>query len=80
MSEQQTIRDFLATLRPEAAQFPAGDDLFEAGLVDSFGMIQLVGFVESSFAIRLTDDEMTAENFRSLDAIAALVAAKRAAA
>lgn len=78
MSEQQRIREFLVTLRPEAAAFPADGDLFEAGLVDSFGMIQLVGFLEGEFAIRLEDDELTPGNLRSLDAVAALVAAKRA--
>lgn len=51
----------------------AGDaDLFELG-VDSLGVNRLVVFIERRFGVRVGDDEIVAENFRTLKALVALV-------
>ncbi len=53
------------------------DNLLESGVVDSMGVLDLVGFLESSFSITVTDDELTPENFQTVDSVARFVTGKR---
>jgi acyl carrier protein len=52
--------------------------LFERGIVDSMGVVELVVFLENEFGILIDDDEVTEQHFRSLRAIADYVCSKRA--
>lgn len=45
------------------------DDLLGSGLVDSLGMIQLLGFIEEHFDIKVPPEDMTIENFMTVEAI-----------
>lgn len=54
------------------ADFSAEADFFEAGL-DSMGVMQLVMFLEERFAKKVEPDELSRANFRSGNALAALV-------
>jgi acyl carrier protein len=58
--------------------FPYEDDasLLEAGVVDSTGVLELILFVEESFKIEVADNEVTPENFDSVNRIAAYVERK----
>ncbi len=59
-----------------------GDDLADdvsflgQGLLDSTGVLELVGFLEHRFGIEVSDQEMVPENLDSLDAIAAYIQRK----
>ena len=53
-------------------------DLLAAGIIDSLGITELIAFLEERYAIAVDDDDVEAENFRSIDRIAAFVAKKRA--
>lgn len=61
--------------RPDTAQ-----SLFDSGLIDSASFLMIVGFIEDRFAVVVDGDDLEPENFATIDAIAALVAAKCAAA
>jgi hypothetical protein len=63
-------RELLAGARVE------GDPL-AAQLLDSMAIEQLVAFLEERYGIRFEDQEVVAENFASVEAVTALVAAKR---
>lgn len=54
------------------------EPLFEGGIVDSMGVVELVQFLEDEYAILIDDDEVTEQHFRSLRAIADYVCTKRA--
>jgi len=41
--------------------------------VDSLGINRLVVFIERRFRVRIGDDEIVAENFRTLEALVTLV-------
>lgn len=43
--------------------------LFEKGIIDSTGVLELVAFVEDNFNVTVADDELVLENFSSLNAI-----------
>jgi acyl carrier protein len=54
------------------------EPLFEHGIVDSMGAVELVQFLEDEYAITIGEHEVTEQHFRTLRAIADYVCAKRA--
>ena len=55
----------------------ANDDSFlENGVIDSTGVLELVGFLEGQFAIRVRDDELTPQNLDSVNRVVAFVQSK----
>ena len=53
---------------------PAPDEsLFESGLLDSFTLSDLVTALESEFAIRIPDSDLTPRKFDSIERIEAYV-------
>jgi acyl carrier protein len=49
------------------------EDLLEQGIIDSLGLMRLVVFLEKTFAIEVSDEDMIPENFQSLKTITKLV-------
>jgi len=54
-------------------------DLFDAGIVDSFGLIEIVAFLESNWAVILEEKEFMSVQMATVGGIASLVAEKQAA-
>ena len=52
-------------------------DLLAGGLIDSLGITQLVTFLEDRYGIRVSDDDLTPANFRTLQSIEGFVSAKQ---
>ena len=46
-----------------------GTSLTENGVIDSLGIFQLVSFLESTYGVRVGDEEIVLENFESIDRI-----------
>jgi acyl carrier protein len=57
-----------------------GEDMFATGYVNSMFAMQLVQFVEGDFGVAVESDDLELDNFRSIDAITALVQRKSTAA
>jgi acyl carrier protein len=78
----EQLHTFIAHAFPLARNRRIGidDPLLESGIVDSLGVLQIVGFLEKEFGVALADDDLTPENFRSIADIAELVGKKRNAA
>lgn len=55
------------------------DDLFESGLVNSLFAVQLMTFIEKTFAIEVDPDDLDIRNFRSLNAATSFVLKKNGA-
>ena len=45
------------------------DDLLGSGLLDSMGVMRLVGFVEETFHIKIPPEDIVIENFMDVKAI-----------
>lgn len=58
--------------------FAEDTDLFRAGVMDSFGYVQLCRFIEQTYAIKFTEEEMTGNILVSLALIERFVATKTA--
>jgi acyl carrier protein len=52
--------------------------LIENGLIDSMGLMQIVSFLEERTGVRVPDDDVTPDNFETLDAIEKMVERLRA--
>ena len=50
-----------------------GDDLFEAGVLDSFQVIELVEMLEENFDMEIDAEHVVAENFATKEAILELM-------
>ncbi len=66
------VRAFLADVFPTAGDAPldAETSLFEAGIIDSMGVLTLVTWLEETYGFSVDDDEVLPEN---IDGIGALV-------
>jgi len=73
MSTAGRIRRFIRELLGDIG---VADPLAE-GLVDSLEREQLLAFLEESFSIQFADDELSAERFESIQAVASFVDSKR---
>jgi len=76
----QEIRDYLLSQRPseEITEFTDGDSLLESGVLDSMAMVGLIAHLEETYEIAVDEDDMTPENFDSVDAIVSYVRQKQA--
>jgi acyl carrier protein len=79
MTDIEPIRSFIRQQFLFDKDAPLGDDqeLFP-GIVDSLGVMELADFVEQTYGVQIGEDELMADNFISLTAIAALVDRKQA--
>ena len=57
--------------------FTDDDSFHERGIIDSMGMMELVAFIQSNYAIALRDDDLVPENLDSISRITAFVERKR---
>ncbi|HYW11288.1 MAG TPA: phosphopantetheine-binding protein [Longimicrobium sp.] len=79
MEPKQQIREFLSRFIRDH-QLADDEDIFATGYVNSMFAMQLVQFVETTFGIAVESEDLEIDNFRTVDAIAALVGRKQGAA
>jgi acyl carrier protein len=51
--------------------------LLEKHVIDSLGMVKLIGVLEEEFGIEIDDEDVVPENWRTIDSIAGFVDSKR---
>lgn len=76
------IREFIVDnfLLGQDASALEGDASFtDTGVIDSTGVLELVGFLEDTFEIQVADEDMSVENLDSLNRVVAFVGKKVAA-
>jgi acyl carrier protein len=74
------LRSFLTDnflLGDDLEALPGNASLIEAGIIDSTGVLELVGFLEQHYGIRIADDELVPENLDSIDNVVSFVDRKR---
>ena len=71
MDTADIIKEFIIDnfLFGELDHFDENTELFEKGILDSTGIIELVGFIEKTFNITIDDEELIIDNFSSLSRI-----------
>jgi acyl carrier protein len=79
METQDRVRQFIMTnfYVADPTALTAEDSLLDMGIVDSTGILELIGFLEGEFGITVSDDEMVPENLDGIARMAAFVERKK---
>lgn len=76
-----TIRKFVVDnyLFGEEGKLNDEDSFMETGIIDSTGILELVRFLESTYGIKVTDEELIPDNLDSVKKIVSFIHAKQSA-
>lgn len=76
---RSVVREFVIDrfLFGQADGFADHASLLDQGILDSTGVLEMVAFLEETFAFAVDNAEVTPENLDSIDAIAMFVSRKR---
>ena len=72
---KETVKRFISN-SSHIVNLDDDDNLFESGIVNSLFAVQLMTFIEKTFAIEVAMDDLDIENFKSLNAATAFVMRK----
>lgn len=74
---RQELKDYIVeTTFVEPDSFDNNTPLFEAGIFDSMGLLLLIDFLQEHYHVEVTDEELTVENFETIDRIVRFVGAR----
>ncbi len=82
-SIEQDVREFLRDNFPLSADgvvLDREDSLIEVGVIDSTGVLELIGFIEERYEVAIADEEVLPENLDSIANIIRFVGEKTGAA
>jgi acyl carrier protein len=71
------IKEFIITeVNPDLGltQLDDGEPLIESGIIDSLGVLKIMSFLDETFGVDLSSEEIKLENFRDVRTICELVA------
>lgn len=79
MNTKQRVREFVTSnfFVQDADGLTDSASLLDLGVVDSTGVLEIMGFLESTFGVSVEDDEIVPENLDSIERIASFVERKR---
>ena len=77
---QGQLKSFITKQFPLARKRNLGidDRLLGEGIIDSLGVLDIVGYLETEFRIAIADDDLTPENFETTGRLTAFVERKLA--
>ena len=73
---QERVRSFIVEnllLGEEEDGFSNSQSFLDSGLIDSTGILEIIGFLEEQFEITIEDDEMVPGNLDSVERIVAFL-------
>lgn len=74
---KEEIKDFIIkTFMQGKGSLGDSDSLFDGNVIDSFGILELISFIEKKFKVSINPSEVTIENFDSIDKIVKLINSK----
>jgi len=70
MDTRPTLARFISTelLRIDE-QVGFDENLLSEGMVDSLGMLRLIGFIQQTYGLQVPPEDFIIENFRTLDVL-----------
>ena len=74
----ERIRMFILQRFPLARsrQLHCDEPLLERGIIDSLGVLEVVGYLEREFRIIISDDDLSPVTFRSIESLAEFVTSR----
>lgn len=66
---KEKLRTFIMEyfVKDSGLELKDSSSFLEEGIIDSTGVMELVAYIESTFGIRLEDEEIIPDNFDSID-------------
>jgi acyl carrier protein len=76
---RRQIRSFLEEnfLFGQEYSLTDSDSFLDAGILDSTGILQLIGFLATTYSVTVEDEEVTPDNLDSIEKISAYLHRKR---
>jgi acyl carrier protein len=76
---RKQVREFLVSnfYIAEANLLEVDTSLLDQGIIDSTGVLEVIGFIEETFGVTVEDSELLPENLDSIDGIARYVERKK---
>jgi acyl carrier protein len=74
------IRDYLSEnflFSDEGFNYEDDASFLELGIIDSFGFVELLAFVNEEFGITVADEELVPDNFDSVQKLTSFIGRKR---
>jgi acyl carrier protein len=68
-----TVTKIVQAVAQTSRPIDPAESLFDSGVLDSFGLPELVASLEQSFGIKIPDSDLNADTFESVNKIAAYV-------
>jgi len=69
------VDNFMMGMNPE--ELSDSDSLLDKGIIDSTGVLELVGFLEENYQIQIEDEELVPENLDSVNNLANFIQKKQ---
>ncbi len=77
-SQTDQLRNFISEVTfSEIEKIKEDTLIFEEGIFDSLGFLSLISFLDEEFGLEVANDELSEENFESINAIVAFIAKKK---
>ena len=70
------LKEFIMTeVNPDLKLVKLDDDepLIESGIIDSLGILKILAFMDETFGVDLSSDQIKPENFKTVRSICALI-------
>jgi acyl carrier protein len=79
---REKVRGFIESnfYVPEGEKLSDESSLLDSGVIDSTGVLELIGFLQTEFSVEVADDEMIPDNLDSIAKIEAYLKRKLAVA
>ena len=80
MDVRDRLRSYIAEeLLDGEVELSNDDNLLADGMIDSVSVVRLVSFIDSEYDFSIPHEDLTVENFRSVDSLATYLSGKTAA-
>lgn len=76
MSIRNTIVDYIEEIANEQ-HLDQSSNLFESGLLTSLDVLSLVAFIEETFAVEVSGDDIEMDSFGTIDGLVAMITMKQ---
>lgn len=76
---RKQVREFLLSsfYVADASSLDIDTSLLDQGIIDSTGVLEVIGFIEETFGIMVEDTELLPENLDSIEGIAQYIIRKK---
>jgi acyl carrier protein len=77
---QTTVHEFVSQnfVLNDKHKLDDNQSFVESGMIDSTGILELISFLEQKFNVKFADNELTGDNFDTVNRIASFISGKLA--